>query len=224
MASKLPQKLIKKIRKEVKKGKSKLQLSREFDISYKAVLKYTEDIKSKRGISQDLRRNIRDEVKSGRSKRQVAIQFGITEKTVNYHTPDICLRPLKNLRVQDKKLELMKDLLRNGYALASKKYHTPQYNELKRHFPSICKVKMYDRVIFYLEDKKDIAARALLDNSKRKIISYQELKQVTKVFDSNLNINEKRKIIEDNRSKKLFQKDKNSDDSLAFFYIRKYFI
>jgi DNA-binding CsgD family transcriptional regulator len=217
MVSKLPQKLIKKIREEVKKGKSKLQLSREFDISYKAVLKYTEDIKSKRGISQDLRRNIRDEVKSGRSKRQVAIQFKITEKTVCYHTRDICLRPFKNLRVHDRKLELMKDLLRDGYALASDKYHTPEYNEMKRHFPSICKVKMYDRIIFYLEDKKDVATRAFLDSSKRKIISFQELKRVTKTFDSNLNIKEKRQIIEDNCSKKLFQKKKSNDDSLAFF-------
>jgi hypothetical protein len=213
---------IEKIRREVKEGKSKIQVSREYNISYKKVLKLISDIKTKRGISQELRKRIRDEVKNGRSKRQTAIYFGVTEKTVSYHTRDICLRPFKNMRVHDKKLELMKDLLRDGYALPSKKYHTPEYNELKLHFPSICKIKMYDRVIFYLEDKKDVATRAFLDNSKRKIISYQELKRVTKTFDSNLNITEKRQIIHDNRSKKLFKKEKDSDDSLAFFYIRRY--
>ena len=215
--------LIKQIREEIKKGKSKIQVSKEYNISYKKVLRLSSDIKTKRGISQDLRKKIRDEVKNGRSKRQTAIYFGVSENTVCYHTKDICLRPFRNLRVHDKKLELMKDLLRDGYALPSKKYHTPEYNELKRHFPSICKIKMYDRVIFYLEDKKDIATRAFLDNSKRKIISYQELKRVTKTFDSNLDIKEKRQIIEDNRSKKLFKKDKNGDGSLAFFYIRRYF-
>ncbi len=223
MSENMPIKIIKKIRKEVKDGKSKIQISKEFNIPYKIVLKCTKDNKSKRGIPLEVRKKIREEVKSGKSKRQAAIQFGVSEKTVCYHTRDICLRPFKNLRVQDKKLELMKDLLRDGYALASEKYHTPEYNEMKRHFPSICKIKMYDRVIFYLEDKKDIATRAFLDNSKRKIISYQELKQVTKVFDSNLNIKEKKQIIQDNRSKKLFQKEKNSNDSLAFFYIRRYF-
>jgi len=214
--------IIKKVREDVKKGKSKSQVSKELNISYKTVLRITKDIESKRGIPLELRKRIREKVKLGESKRQAAIQFRVSEKTVCYHTRDICLRPFKNLRVQDKKLELMKDLLKDGYALASNKYHTPEYNEMKRHFPSICKVKMYDRVIFHLEDKKDVATRAFLDNSKRKIISYQELKQVTKVFDSKLNIKEKRKIIENNRSKKLFKKDKNSDDSLAFFYIRKY--
>jgi len=224
MSENMPIKIIKKIRKEVKDGKSKSQVSKEFNIPYKKVLKLANDIKSKRGINHELVKKIRDEVKSGRSKRQTALYFGVSENTVCYHTKDICLRPFKNLRVHDKKLELMKDLLRDGYALPSKKYHTPEYNELKIHFPSICKIKMYDRVIFYLEDKKDIATRAFLDNSKRKIISYQELKRVTKTFDSNLNIKEKRQIIKDNRSKKLFQKDKNNDGSLAFFYIRKYFV
>jgi len=217
-------KIFEVIRGEVEKGKSKLQVSREFEIPYKKVLKLTKDIKSNRGIPIDLREKIREEVNNGTSKRQVAIQFELTEKTVSYHTRDICLRPFKNLRVHDRKLELMKDLLRDGYALASDKYHTPEYNEMRIHFPSICKVKMYDRVIFYLEDKKHIATRAFLDNSKRKIISFQELKQVTKVFDTKLDMKEKRQIIQDNRSKKLFQKDKNSDDSLAFFYIRRYFL
>lgn len=224
MPKNMPIEIIKKIRKEVRKGKSKIQVSRDFNISYKKVLKLTNDIKSKRGINPELVKKIRKEVKNGKSKRQAAIPFGVTEKTVSYHTRDICLRPFRNLSVQDRKLELMKDLLQDGYALASKKYHTPEYNEMKKHFSSICKVKMYDRVIFYFEDKKDIATRAFLDYSKRKIISYQELKQVTKVFDSELNIKEKRKIIKENRSKKLFKIDKNSDDSLAFFYFRRYFL
>ena len=114
------------------------------------MLRYTKDLKTKRGISQELRRIIRQEVKNGKSKRRIAIELNISEKTVCYHTRDICLRPFKNLRVQDRKLELMKDLLKDGYALASKKYHTPEYNEMKRHFPSVCKIKMYDYVVFYL--------------------------------------------------------------------------
>ena len=89
-----------------------------------------------------------------------------------------------------------------------------EYNKLKKYFPSICKVKMYNRVIFYLKDKKDAAARAFLENSQRKIISYQELKQVTRVFDANLSIKEKRSIIGKNRSGKLFKNKENRSSSL----------
>jgi hypothetical protein len=179
-------------------------------------------------MSVELRKKIRDEVNSGKSKRQVAIQFAVSEKTVCYHTKDICITPFRKIRVQDRKLELLKDLLNGGYALASKKYGTPEYNELRKHFPTICKVKMYGRIIFFLEDKKHIATRAFLENSQRKIMSYQELKQVTKIFDTNLSIKEKRSFIGKFRSKKGY-KNKSSkgnsllgnDDSLAFFYIRK---
>ncbi len=230
MTVKYSEELIEEIRKEVKKGKSKLRVSKELHISYKKVRECTKDIKSiKGGIPDSLRTKIREEVRNGKTKRQVAIQYQVTDRTVYYHTRDICSYPLRNMRVQDKKLELMKDLLRDGYALSSRKYSTNEYNKLKKYFPSICKAKMYNRVIFYLKDKKDDAARAFVGKSERKIISYQELKQVTRVFDANLSIKEKRSIISKNRSEKLFKnKVENSDshlsddNSLAFFHIRMY--
>jgi len=230
MVNKYSKELIEEIKKEVKEGKSKLQISKELSIPYKKVRECTKDIKSiKGGISNSLRKKIREEVKNGKTKRQVAIQYKVTDRTVYYHTRDICLYPLRNMRVQDKKLELTKDLMKDGYALSSIKYSTREYNKLKKYFPSICKVKMYNRVIFYLNDKKDVAARAFVEKSKRKIISYQELKQITKVFDTELDVKEKRSIISKNRSGKLFKNkgcNSNSllkdDGSLAFFHIRKY--
>ena len=230
MPQKISPNLKNKIREEVKAGKSKLQVSRELNVSYKKVREYTKDIEAvKRGISEDLVKKIRKEVKNGKTKRQVAIQYHVTDRTVYYHTRDICSYPLRNMRVQDKKLELMKDLLREGYALPSERYSTNEYNKLKKYFPSICKAKMYNRVIFYLRDKKDVAARAFVEKSERKIISYQELKQVTRIFDADLNIKEKRRIISKNRSEKLFKNNEENnsstlgdDGSLAFFHIRMY--
>jgi len=230
MVNKYSKELIEKIRKEVKKGKSKLRISKELNIPYKKILQHTKDIKTiKRGIPEELIKKIREEVKNGKTKRQVAIQYRLNDRTVYYHTRDICSYPLRKMRVQDKKLELMKDLMRDGYALSSKKYNTNTYTELKKYFPSICKVKMYNRVIFYLKDKKDLAAHAFIENSERKIISYQELKQVTRVFEAELDIKEKRSIISKNRAGKLF-KNKGTyssfplknDGSLAFFHIRMY--
>ena len=63
----------KKIREEVKAGKSKLQVSRELNVSYKKVREYTKDIEAvKRGISEDLVKKIRKEVKNGKTKSSVA--------------------------------------------------------------------------------------------------------------------------------------------------------
>lgn len=88
---------------------------------------------------------------------------------------------------------------------------------------------MYGKNLFFLEDKKDVAAQGFLDNVKRRIISYHELKQITRVFDTNLSKKEKDVFLGKNRAKKT-SKNKRSkrssliedDGSLAFFHIRVY--
>ena len=227
----LSKETISKIREEVLSGKPKSQVAKDLNISYKRVWKHTRDIPSKRGIPQELRGKIRQEVLSGKSKRRVSIELGVSQNTVLYYTKDICLTPFRRIRTQDRRLELMKALLRDGYALASDKYGTQEYYKLKEHFPSISKVKMHGRVIFFLEGKEDIAIRALLENMQKKIISYHELKQVTKVFATNLSGKDKHMFLLKNRARKLFknrggQKQdflREKGDSFSFFYIRRYF-
>ena len=46
--------LIEIIRKEVKKSRSRYQVARELNVSYKKVLRYAKNIRSERGIPQDV--------------------------------------------------------------------------------------------------------------------------------------------------------------------------
>jgi len=62
---------------------------------------------------------------------------------------------------------------------------------LRKYFPTIRKVKIYNRHIFYLDGKKDVAVRAFLETVNKKIISYQELRQITKVFGTDISKKEK---------------------------------
>jgi hypothetical protein len=95
----------------------------------------------------------------------------------------------------------MKDLLRDGYTFASERYGSQEYNRLKEHFPNIFKIKMHGKVIFFLEGKENIATKAFLDTTSKRIIGYQELKQVTKTFKADLSINEKKMFIRRNQEK-----------------------
>ena len=62
---------------------------------------------------------------------------------------------------------------------------------------------MYNKTILYLDDKASVAARAFLSDMNKKIISFQELKQVTKVFGIELSSEEKHRIIGKLRKHKL---------------------
>jgi len=218
------------MKEEVSSGKPRSQIAKELNLSYKQVWKQTRDIHSKRGLPQEIREKIRQEVLNGKSKRRVSIELGVSEKTVQYYTGDLCLTPFRKINVQDRKLELMKALLGDGYALASDKYGAQEYYKLKKHFPTISKVKMHGRVIFYLEGTENIAARVFLEHMQKKIISYQELKQITRVFRTDLPKREKHAFLLRNRQRTPFKKRgvqkgrslREKDDSFSFFYIRRY--
>ena len=83
--------------------------------------------------------------------------------------------------------------------------------------------------IFYLEGHENDAAKAFLGSVEKKIISYQELKGITDVFQVNLSKQEKQAFLGRNRTKRfhksISQKKESlreKEDSLAYFYIRRY--
>lgn len=141
-------------------------------------------------ISNELIKKIRYYVKKYNSKINAANKLGLSYDTVRFYTKDIRLKSRKRDRdysgIYGKSLDLLKELLENGYAFSSKKYNTTHYVKLKKDFPNIRKTKIYGRMIYYLDDKSKTAAMALLEVSNKKIMSYQELKQVAKVFNAKL--------------------------------------
>ena len=168
-------------------------------------------------------------IKSGKSKFQTAKELDLSPDTVYKIAKDLPSRPCGWPGIRGETLDLLQELLTKGYAIHCC-YNTKQrYKTLRKYFPTVCKVKMYGRNIFFLEDKADKAARVFLENINKKIISYQKLKQVTKVFNTNLSKYEKLEFLGKNKAKKSYKNRVSeddtllkNDDSLVDFYIRKY--
>jgi len=167
MSEVLSDEQIQEIRKYVKKYNSKIDVANKFALSYTTVLFYTRDIRIKRS---KIRHNV--------------IKRTPMKMTYN-HSRGISGRPLS----------LLKKLVKNGYALSSEGYSLKEYIRLKKDFPQIRRTKMYGRMIYYLDDKSEAAAEALINVTNKKVMSYQELKQVTKVFDNNLKKCEKKQYL-----------------------------
>jgi len=139
-------------------------------------------------LSDEFIEKIRYYVKKYNSKIDAANKFGLSYDTVLFYTRDIKLKSRKMdaeyLSFYGKSLDLLKELMKKGYAFSSKKYKTTHYIKLKKYFPNIRRTKMHGKMIYYLDDKSKIAANALLENLNKKVISYQELKQIEKIFDT----------------------------------------
>jgi hypothetical protein len=141
-------------------------------------------------LSEELIKEIRYYVTEYNSKIDTANKLGLSYDTVLFYTRDIKLKSRKKdidyLGIYGKSLDLLKELLQNGYAFSSKKYNTSHYVKLKKYFPNIRRTKMHGKMIYYLDDKSKTAVQAFLKITNKKVMSYQELKQIERVLNTKL--------------------------------------
>jgi hypothetical protein len=146
-------------------------------------------------LSKETLEKIRKEIQSGKSKYQTAGEFGLHPTVVYRRTLDLPGGQYGWPGIRGKTLEILQELMKHGYILCTNFNAGHKYQILKKYFPNICKIHMYKKTILYLDDKASVAARAFLANLDRKIMSFQELKQVTRVFGIELSSEEKHRII-----------------------------
>jgi len=219
------------IRRLVLSGQRKAQVSRDLHISYITIWYHTKDIRTQKIIPKEIKEKIREEVKNGKSKYEVSMRYKLSKSVVYKVTKDISSNSLGWSGIRGQTLVLLQEIITKGYAFSpSGRYNQRQYLVLRKYFPTIQRASVYKRQIFYMEGKEDIALRACLENTRKKIISYHELKQVAKIFGTNMNQKEKNAFL---FKKRYGQRLKNQgvqnedslrekDDSFSFFCIRRY--
>ena len=146
-------------------------------------------------LSKETLEKIREEIQSGKSKYQTAAEFGLHPTVVYRRTQDLPGGQHGWPGIRGKTLEILQELIKHGYVLCSHFNAGHKYRILRKYFPNICKINMHNKTILFLEDKAPVAARAFLEGMNRKITSFQELKQVTRVFGIELSSEEKHRII-----------------------------
>jgi DNA-binding CsgD family transcriptional regulator len=219
------------IREQVLKGKSKSQVARDFNLTFRTVWNHTKDIRTQKLIPKKIKEKIRKDVINGKSKYQTAKEYNLSNSTVYNITKDLFSKSNGGWSgIRGKTLDLLQEIIAKGYASSSYGYTQQRYMVLRKYFPTICRKTIYGKTIFYLKGKEDAAVRAFLENTRKKIISYQELRQVTEVFGTDLTIKEKEAFLfkkQGNRGVKNHGVQKRDFhlldlDSFSFFYIRKY--
>jgi len=154
-----------------------------------------------------IKEKIRNDVISGKSKYQAAKDYNLCRTTVYRLTEDINGKTSNGWAgIRGKTLDLLQEIVTKGYAYPPRGGYVQQrYRTLRKYFPAIRRITIYGRTIFYLKGREDEAVRAFLDRVNKKIISYQELKQVTEVFRADLNKSEKEAFLRRKR-KNIFRK------------------
>ena len=90
---------------------------------------------------------------------------------------------------------MLQELITKGYVICSVDCQGQKYRILKKYFPTIQRTRYGCCSIIFLDDKSHLAVQAFLRKIRKNIISYQELKNITKIFNIELNKNEKKEFI-----------------------------
>ena len=154
-------------------------------------------------LTKETLQKIREEIQSGKSKYQTAADFGLHPTVVYRRTQDLPGGQYGWPGIRGKTLKLLQEIIQHGYVLSSKINAGKKYYILRKYFPNVNRINMYNKTVLYLDDKAPVAARAFLSDMTKKIISFQELKQVTKTFGIELSSEEKHRIIGKPRKHKL---------------------
>ncbi len=193
MVQELSKELIEEIRERVRNGKLKVEVSREMGIQYWIVRKYTKDIPTRKIFTLEEKEKIREMVREIGVKSFVAQELGIPVISVCKITKDMKFRK-GNRTIGTHTFRLLNEILENGYALLTNG-SSVRYRTLKKHFPLIQKAHAKNMSIAFLPDKREEAVRYFLQNMKYNVMSFQELKSITRLFGVNLDSGEKRKIL-----------------------------
>ena len=171
-------------------------------------------------------RKIRREVLSGKSKYQVAIEMNLDFSLVYRHTKDIPSHKPKEPSIRGKAVDLLKQLLLEGY-VHSNKDSNPALRRLKNHFPMIQRSQIEGKGIYYMNGKNGMALQSVLEQKKSKLINYADITRMAKVFGIYLTNQEKKSFLgkKNAKNRRKFKRsgDKSyleNDDSLVEYYIR----
>jgi hypothetical protein len=141
-------------------------------------------------LSKELIQRIREEVLQGKTKYHVAKEMGINESVVRSHTRDLPSLNRGEPNIKGKAVNLLKQLLEVGYVHSTNENYQA-LQRLRRILPMIQQTRIDYKRVYYLSDKNKIALQAMITRNKSRIISYQELKSISKVFGVNLSREEK---------------------------------
>jgi hypothetical protein len=154
-------------------------------------------------ISKELIQKIRKEVLKGKSKYQVSKEMHLDRTTVYKHTKDLPNKYKREPYISGKPLELLRELLEKGYVYTEENRNA--LRALQRYFSSIKRSQFKNKSIYYLEDKNKLALQEMMKQDTSRIISFQELGRMSQVFNTDLEIQQKRVFLGKNLKPKRYK-------------------
>ena len=172
LTERIPVELKQKIRKEVKNGKTKMQVALEYGTSDYLVKKYTKDIPTVLRIPIELEQKIRDRVRNGRSIREVTKELNVCRDTVIKYSRDIPKCWKKPRRSPEEIQQIIENVRKYNSKLKTARIMGIPYSTVRHHTMDI-KIKkgLLEEQIKKIR-KETLTGKTKIQTAKENNISY----------------------------------------------------
>lgn len=182
-SNRIPEDVRKNVRELVASGKTKSEASAITGVKYFTVKYLTLDLPNKKqSIDKETEDKARNMVKSGATRSQVSKHLNISYPIVLKMCRDLPSSPKAKISLSNKSMEMLKELVEQGYALPDNREYTAMNHSMLRSFFSIRTVEINGRKLCFLENRSEDALRHYLDRFGNRVNSYNKYKKLVGVF------------------------------------------
>jgi len=123
-------------------------------------------------LSKDIVAKIRKGMLEDKSKYQITTELNLDSSTIYRWTRDLPSRCCGWPGIRGRTLDLFQEIVTKWFIVPKKEHAHQKFLLLRKYFPTIYRETICNRQIFLKKEKEDVAVRAFLENTKKKITSH----------------------------------------------------
>ena len=200
VAAKLTKEDLEEIKKQLKQGKTTVELAKKYNVHQSTIQKRCKDVLKTNAYPVEIRNKVLNKIKEGYSKAEAGIMYGISPHTVISWTKGMPgYKYAGDHIIRKHGIELLNRLLRDGYLISN--FIVSTARGLQKHFPTIHCARFKDKTFFYLEGREEQTIEGYFKEKPDRVISYRAIEEMSYLLGVKVSNKDQRKLLERYRKK-----------------------
>lgn len=200
VATKLTKEDVEVIKKQLKQGKTTVELAKRYGVHQSTIQKRCKDVLKANAYSPEIRTKVLKKIKDGYSKAEAGMMYGVSPHTVISWTKGIPgYKYAGDHIIRKHGIELLNRLLRDGYLISDFVVSTAR--GLQKHFPMIRCARFKDKTFFYLEGREEETIEGYFKEKPDRIIGYYAIEELAYLLGVKISKDDQRNLVEKYKKK-----------------------
>lgn len=200
VAAKLTKNEIEEIKKQLKQGKTTVELAKLYGVHTSTIQRRCKDALKANAYPPETRTNVLNKIKQGYSKAEAAIMYGVSPHTVLAWAKDIPgYKYAGDHIIRKHGIELLGRLMKDGCLISD--FVVSTVRGLQKHFPVIKSARYKQKTFLYLDGREEETIEAFFREKPDRTISYSAIKEMSYLLGVKVSKKDQRNLLEKYKGK-----------------------